>query len=273
MIAINPELQLDEVDPVQRVLNEPVSPSRLHTFHGCRLKFYYRYIAKLVKPSSPALQVGKAVHAALQEWSKRRWLGKPCDVATLKGGFTGHWNAALEESPVEFEDGEAAAEQTKAWSVVEMYLRDTPIPLNEKPEAVEVGVTADLSAHGLTSLYGFIDLIRPSGRIVDFKTAASTPSPEQASHRNELQLTVYGLLYREATGSKESGFEVHHLIKTKVPKLVVTQSPPVTEHQQSRLFRSIESFLGGVQREDWVPSPGLHCASCEYFNECKGGVL
>ena len=152
-----------------------------------------------------------------------------------------------------------------------MYLRETPIPPDERPEAVEVGVESDLSRHGLPTLRGFIDLIRPGGRIVDYKTTAVTPNEDQVLHRNETQLTAYGLLYREATGSKESGFELHHLVKTKVPKLVVTKHRAITDKQKSRLFRSIESFVDGVQREDWVPSPGLQCMSCEFFGECRGG--
>jgi putative RecB family exonuclease len=107
---------------------------------------------------------------------------------------------------------------------------------------------------------------------VDFKTSATKPNEELVLHRNEVQLTAYGLLYREATGEVEPGFELHHLVKTKTPKLVVTRHPPITERQQGKLYRSIESFVDGVQREDWVASPGLQCASCEFFNECKGGM-
>ena len=82
MIAIHPEHSSVE-DPVERILCEPVSASRLNLFHSCRLKFYYRYIQKLSKPASPALHVGKTVHAMLQEWSKRRWLGKPANSTDL----------------------------------------------------------------------------------------------------------------------------------------------------------------------------------------------
>jgi putative RecB family exonuclease len=92
-------------------------------------------------------------------------------------------------------------------------------------------------------------------------------------HRNELQLAAYVLLYREATAEKESGFELHHLVKTKVPKLIVTRHEPVNEKQRSRFFHSMESYIAGVPRKDWVPSTGLQCVSCEYFNECRGGAL
>ena len=77
------------------------------------------------------------------------------------------------------------------------------------------------------------------------------------------------ILYQEATGKQESGLELHHLVKTKVPKLVVSEAPATTEGQRTKFFRLIESFVDGVDREDYVPSPGLQCAACEYFNECR----
>jgi len=257
------------------VLDEPVSASRLNLFHSCRLKFFFRYVEKIQKPASPALHVGKAVHAALQHWSKRRWMGQPCEAEAIKADFDNHWTLSRAEEPVVFEEGEEAIQREKAWGLVEMYLRETPIPPDEKPEAVEVGVEADLSSFGLPTLRGFIDLIRPGGLIVDFKTTAQSPNEEQVLHKNETQLTAYGLLYREATGSKEKGFELHHLVKTKIPKLIVTKHRAINQKQETKLFRSIESFMDGVEREDWIPSPGLQCAACEFFNECrswKGGA-
>ena len=252
------------------LLDEPVSASRLTLFHSCRLKFFFRYVEKIQKPASAALHVGKAVHAGLQEWSKRRWMGRPCSAEEIKADFENHWDFSQAEEPVEFEEGEEVIQRDKAWGLVEMYLRETPVPPDEKPEAVEVGVEADLSSHGLPTLRGFIDLVRPGGVIVDFKTTAQTPNPEQVLHKNETQLTAYGLLYREATGSREQGFELHHLIKTKAPKLLITHHKPVTQKQEAKLFRSIESYMDGVEREDFVPSPGLQCVACEFFNECRG---
>jgi CRISPR/Cas system-associated exonuclease Cas4 (RecB family) len=272
MIAIHPEHSA-VMDPVARILDEPVSASRLNLFHSCRLKFYFRYVLKLPKAASPALHVGKTVHSMLQEWSKRRWIGKPANAESLRPHFDEHWELSLENEPVAFEEGEEEVERNKAWSLLEMYLRETPIPVAEKPMGVEVSVERDLSEHGLPRLRGIIDLVRANGEIVDFKTSATTPNEEQVLHRNEVQLTAYGLLYREATGEVEPGFELHHLVKTKTPKLVVTRHPSITEMQQKKLFQSIESFVDGVQREDWVASPGLQCASCEFFNECKGGLL
>ena len=250
-------------------LTNVVSASRLNCFHSCRLKFYFRYVLELVKQGSAALFVGKAVHAALQQWSLARWRGPEHNAPALREGFLMNWVTGQEEEPIKWQTGEEDEEQEKAWGLVEMYLRETPIPAEEKPEAVEVRVEADLARHGLPTLVGIIDLVRPGGRIVDFKTSAATPNAEQVFHRNETQLTAYGVLFQEATGEKESGFELHHLVKTKTPKLVVTEAPATTESQRTKLFRLIESFVDGVDREDYVPSPGLQCAACEFFNECR----
>ena len=153
---------------------------------------------------------------------------------------------------------------------MQTYLSQSPIPANESAEGVEVRIESNLEAHGLPTLVGILDLIRPMGLIVDFKTAAQTPNAERAEHLHEIQTSSYGVLYREATGKKERGFELHHLVKLKTPKLVVSAIPAMTERQQTRLFRLMESYVEGVLRQDWVPSPSpMACACCEYFNRCR----
>lgn len=256
-------------------LSTVVSTSRLNCFHTCRLKFYFRYVLELFRSGAVPLFIGKAVHAALQRWSTARWRGEPYDQETILTAFREYWINTQEEEPMQWELGEEETEAKKAEGLVEMYLRDTPIPADEPVEAVEVKVEADLSQHGLPTLIGVIDLVRPAGKIVDFKTSSTTPNAGNVLHRNETQLTAYGLLYRDATGDRESGLELHHLVKTKIPKLVVSSFDPITEAQKTKFFRTVESYVDGVLREDFVPSPGLHCVNCEFFAECsvwKGGA-
>ncbi len=265
MIAV-----LDQPQPVQAGTDDilsKVSASRLNCFLTCRLKFYFRYVLKLVKPATGALHVGKSVHWALQQWSKARWFGRQLDTGSLKPGFDLHWETIQEREPVVWEIDEEEKQRDKAWGLVDMYLRETTIPTDEKPEAVEVAVEADLP--DLPKLVGVIDLVRPGGKVVDFKTSATTPQIAQAIHRNETQLTAYGILYREATGDEASGFELHHLIKTKQPKLVVTEVGALTDQREQKFRRIVESYVDGVEREDFVPSPGLQCTACEFFSECS----
>jgi hypothetical protein len=150
-----------------------------------------------------------------------------------------------------------------------MYLRGTPIPTDERPEAVEVSVEKDLSKQGLPTLIGVIDLVREGGRIVDFKASGKTPNAEMALHTNDAQLTTYALLYREATDRRETARELHHLVKTKTPKLIIVEDGPATETQTTRFLHLVESYVRGLEAEDFVPAPGFACAACEFFNECR----
>ncbi len=252
-------------NPIE-TLQKTVSASRLNTWLQCRLKFYFRYVQQISKPKTPSLHVGSVVHLILQAWNMSRWRKQEFQLDKFKSLFETGWK---DQPPGIKWDGEEAVEKTTAWSVLEMYFAQTPIKANEMPEAVEVPMEADLSKYGLPILIGVMDLVRAGGRIVDFKSTGKTPDAEDAAHQNETQLSCYSVLYREATGHLESGRELHHLVKTKTPKLVITELPPMTDMQRVRLFRMMESYVEGLAREDFVPSPGFHCAGCEFFSNCR----
>lgn len=249
-------------------LQQTVSASRLGLWHSCRLKFFFRYILQLRKAPTPSMHAGSTVHNVLQAWNLGRWRRESFVTARFKDLFDTQWKALQAESPIHW-DGEEEAERSSAWRALEQYLAETPIKADEKPEAVEVAVSADLSRHGLPTLVGYIDLVRAGGSIVDFKLVGKTPDPELVVHTTEVQLTSYSILYRDATGRTESGRELHHLVRTKQPKVIITSLPPATEQQRTRFFRQMESYQTGVARQDFVPSPGFACAGCDYFNECR----
>jgi hypothetical protein len=250
-------------------LRQTVSASRLNTWLSCRLKFYFHYVRGIRKPKTAALYVGTSVHAILRLWNKARWQRKPFTIETAQEQFETLWQTEQAKEKVRWDEGEEPGEKRIAWSLLDLYLKQSPIPPNEMAEGVEVSVEADLSKHGLPRLIGIIDLIRAGGRIVDFKTVGQTPNDEKAIHTNEVQLSGYSILYRDATGKVEGGRELHQLVKTKTPKLIVTQQGPMTPQQQTRLFRQMESYVAGLDRQDFVPSPGMQCSMCSFINECK----
>jgi len=241
------------------------SASRISTFLNCRLKFFYQYVEGRSAEKSGARLIGSGVHEVLRKWNLARWRKQAITNDALKhelGRF-------LDGTGIKWQPDERQQQESQAWSLINTYLSQTPIPPNESAEGVEVSVEADLTSIGLTRVVGILDLVRPGGRIVDFKTAATTPN-DKAAHLHEIQLSVYGVLYREATGKQESGFELHTLVKLKAPKLVVVSAPQMTEQKRTRLFKQIESYLNGVQRQDFVPSPSpMSCACCEFYEQCR----
>ena len=249
-----------------------LSASRLKCWQECRLKFFFRYVERIPSSSSPALFVGKAVHHVLQQWNLARWRGQDAAAAAMEPHFLEYWETLSRDESIDCIGwkGKEGEHREKAWGMLGHYLRHTPIPLEEKPEAVEVIVECDLASYGhdLPPLRGVIDLVRAGGCIVDFKTSARTPDEELACLLHETQLGTYALLYREATGHEESGFELQFLIKTKQPALIVTSLSPVTPAQVRRLFRLMESLVRGVAAEDFIASPGLQCSYCDYQTQC-----
>jgi len=255
------------VEEIISHLQKQVSASRLTLFLQCRLKFFFRYVAGLTKPKSAALHVGGTVHAVLKSWNKARWKSQPLTLKELHNEFSKAWTDAGGE-PVQWGPGEEDDEKAIGWRLVETYIRESNIPANVKPDAVEVPVEADLHAHGLPTLVGVLDLVQ-AGKIVDYKTSSTTPNAEKVAHTTEVQTSAYAVLYRDATGRRETGIELHHLVKLKNPKLVITALEPMSDHQQTRLFHLMEAYVDGLERRDFVPSPGLQCAACEFFNECR----
>jgi putative RecB family exonuclease len=254
-----------EIRPIDK-LKQTVSASRLNCWLQCRLKFYFRYVLKLTKPKTAALHFGSVVHLVLQQWNLTRWRRQPFEIAKLKQVFDTGW---LDQGGTIDWDGEEPEQKASAWLVLEKYFTETPIKAGELPEAVEVPVEADLTSHGLPVLIGILDLVRAGGRIVDFKSAAKTPEKAMALHQNGVQLDCYSVLYREATGKHEAGRELHHLVKTKVPKLVITEAGPMLEYQRNRLFRLMEDYVDGLERENFIPAPGFGCMGCEFVSECR----
>ncbi len=250
-------------------LRATVSASRLNTWLSCRLKFYFRYVLGITKPRTAALYVGHTVHGILKLWNNARWRRQVLTPETLRQQFDTLWASDQAREKVRWEDGEETGEQQTAWSLLDLYFRESPIPPNERPEAVEVSVETDLAKHGLPRLIGILDLVRSGGRIVDCKTVGQTPNDEKAIHSNEVQLTGYAILYRANTGKIEGGRDLHQLVKTKTPKLVITQQGPMTGAQQTRLFRQMESYSEGLARQDFVPSPGMQCCMCSFQAECR----
>ncbi len=263
--AESPPQPVTKPDPIE-TLQKTVSASRLNCWLSCRLKFFFRYVQGITKQPTPALHVGSVVHVVLQQWNLARWKRQVFELQRFRKVFDDGW--IDQPGKIDWENEETAQKNT-AWSLLETYFTETPIKANEMPEAVEVPMETELSKYGLPTLLGVLDLVRAGGRIVDFKTAGKTPSPEDAIHLNELQLSCYSVLYREAAGKRETGRELHHLVKTKMPKIIITELGPMDDRQQVRLFKTIESYVEGVARQDFVPSPGLHCCSCEYRTECR----
>jgi hypothetical protein len=227
-----------------------------------------------VFPLHPPGPAAKAAYVILHEQSMRREhaVSQETDAfGDREDGILGRVQAeavAEEEMSFETTDQEATLKQQVA-NLVRAYLEQVP-PDEPRPAAVEANLESNL-VDPLTGedlgipLLGFIDLILGTDDgpvIIDFKTSARSAPPFEITH--EIQLSAYAWLYRQVTGSRESGLQIRSLIKTKQPKIETHRYPARTDAHFRRLFAVIREYLDALHAGRFNFRPGWGCGMCDF---------
>ena len=253
---------------------EYVSVSRLKSFLGCRLKFYYEKVLAKKRPTSPNLHYGKAIHAGIQHYNKARWRGGDVSEAAVVTAYQKAFDQPENGEPVNWESAEeATVQRAEGEPLLRAFLATQLHAPESKPAGVELKLRAELPSLALP-LLGVIDLVTADNVAVDYKTIGKTPDLSLETWLNEIQLTAYTLLVEDATGEKSPANELVFLVKTKTPKVIIHRVSAPGHVKRERFARLVEAYANGVANEDYYPSPGMHCGWCEHRAECsawKGG--
>ena len=245
-----------------------ISPTAAKSYLSCSLRFWFERVACLRKPVTPALHLGKAVHAALQAFHLARWRSGDDSVEAVADAYERAFiRLEREEGPVSFDD---AAEREKCrldgLRVVAAYL-DSPEAMKDKPRAVEVLLKEEIPSLSVP-LTGAMDLVEGDFTPVDFKSAAAKPDPDHSAFDHELQLVSYQLLIESAIGESPPSLDLVFLVKTKTPQVIRVSSPPADAHRKQRVTALLETAVTGIASGRFHPQPGMHCSWCPYRAEC-----
>ncbi len=244
-----------------------ISPTAAKSYLGCSLRFWFERVARIRKPTSPALHLGKAVHAALQAFHLARWRGGDDSPEAVAAAYEAAFlRLETDEGPVSFTD---ATEREKCRQdglrVIAAYL-DSPEAMQETPRAVEVMLREEIPGLSVP-LTGAMDLVEGDFTPVDFKSCAAKPDPDHAAFDHELQLVSYQLLL-EAIGETPPSLDLVFLVKTKTPQVIRVKSPPADAHRKQRVTALLETAVEGIASGRHHPQPGMHCSWCQYRSEC-----
>ena len=266
------------VAPAERVARvtpgapDHISPTAAKSYLNCSLRFYFERVIRLPRPTSPALHLGKVVHAALQRFHLALWRGEDHSPDAVSRAFSDAFDALENnEGPVKWtakKTREKARED--GLRVVAAYL-DSPEALAEPPKAVEVFLHEHIDGLSVP-LTGAMDLVRRDLTPVDFKSAAARPDPQHAAFDHELQLVAYQLMLEKATGQSPPALELVFLVKTKVPQIVKVTSRPADSHRKARVVRMLETAVVGIASGRFHPQPGMQCSWCNFRAECSSWV-
>ena len=254
--------------PAPSMLPDYISPSAAKSYLACSLRFYFERVLQIRKATTPALHLGKTVHAALQAFHLARWRETDGSPEVIAAAFEDSFlKLERKEGPVKWKDGEREKCRLAGLRVVAAYL-DSPEAPTAKPRAVEVPLTETIA--GLcVPLTGTIDLVTEIFAPIDFKSAAAKPDPKHAVFDHELQLVAYQLLLEKATGEKPPSLDLVFLVKTKVPQVIRVTSPPADRKRKDRVIRMIDTAVTGMSEGRFHPQPGMTCMSCQFRNECR----
>ncbi len=252
-----------------------ISASSLKLYLQCSLKFYFKKILKLPEPTSPALQLGKAVHAGIQAFHLGRWRGEAHDEQTVLEAYNKAFVDQEAADPVNYKSGEREKLLEKGELMLKTYWDSDHAKMEDIPLGVEVKLEEDF-AELPSPLMGYVDLVRPGNIPVDFKTCAATPNLELEAFNHELQLVTYQILIEQATGEEVEARELVFLVKTKTPKVIVHRLPPADQAAKDRFWSIAQEAVTGVYEERFYPQPGMACSWCSFRKECsawRGGSI
>jgi putative RecB family exonuclease len=252
--------------PYAGTLPAHISPTAARNYLSCSLRFWFEKVACIRKPVTPALHLGKAVHAALQAFHIARWRGGDDSPAAVAAAFDRAFlRLECDEGPVSF-DGDTEREKNRldGLRVVAAYL-DSPEAMKDKPRAVEVPLREEIPGLSVP-LVGTMDLVQGDFTPVDFKSAAARPDPS-AVFDHEIQLVSYQLLMEAATGVSPPSLDLVFLVKTKTPQVIRVSSPPADAHRKRRVTALLEIAVSGIADGRYHPQPSMHCSWCQFRNE------
>ena len=238
-----------------------LSASRLKAWTACPMRWAATYIQEKRFEATPAMAFGTALHRALELHHRGRWLGHtPGD---LLDAFTG----SLDASEAEVKARERERMIGQAERLLGLYLERYG---DEAVLAAELELRAPVidptTGECLGELTGIIDLVTADGRLVDLKTSARAPSGLQAVLQNTIQLDCYRYLVQATSDLDVRSAEIRALIRTKDPKVEVTELPA---RPFDALIDLVRRYARAVDELEVFPRPGLLCStSCPAIEAC-----
>ena len=245
---------------VREELGELLSPSQVNTYLTCPAKWCFRYLVGLTEPTTGALALGKAFHAALATNFRRKLTsGRDMHEAEAREVFDVEWILASDEA--ELRDDEDAGElATTGEALVAAYLREAACSI--APLGVEQPVEGRIAG---VKVRGVVDVLDANGRVVDFKTASKRPNGIPAEHG--LQLTTYAMITPGASGS----CRLDTVTKTKTVQ-VIQQAYEVGDEDRRFAEKLYPMVQDSIRDGLYPPHRGSSLCSrryCGYWRECE----
>ena len=259
-----------------------LSYSSFRTYAECPLRWRFLYVDKLPETPRGYFTFGRVVHSVLEE------LIAPLVVPSARRVSESDRQRTLDEwhghgGPAPpgrwMTSDELLAAYDRAWSSEgytspeeesryralgrEILLRYYDFLVRERPLPVAVEEHLEARWDGIP-VHGYIDRIdrTPAGglEIVDYKTSRDLSSDDA---RESDQLSLYQVLVESNYTEPVEGLTLYHL-----RSLTPIRVAPRERVALSGLHDRLGTALDGIRAEAYEPTPGRHCARCDFQSRC-----
>ncbi len=239
--------------------DRPWSATAIEQFLGCPLRYWWQRIERWETPSTAALVIGRAVHAALEHL-----LALPPDERVPERADAYLAEALTAELSLVEGQGidEAEVRAGSARAMAAYFATEEPARIEVAADGLEREVRTDLA--GLPFL-GHIDRItvtEPGLRVTDYKTGAPKPRFWWSYWRQQL-------LYAAALEGMGDPIAEIELLYLKDPRAVTRPVYPAA------IRRALTDLESAHQQRDvmatggaWEARPGPLCRYCDFQSVC-----
>ena len=259
-----------------------LSYSSYRTYLECPLRWKFLYIDRLPETPRGYFSFGRVIHSVLEEllhplvvpgakkagetdsqrtldeWQPRRrgpdeepWMSKEEMLALYERSWLGEGYTSPEE--------EARYRALGRDLLRRYYDRLT----TERPHPIAVEEHLEARWDGIP-IHGYIDRIDrgPSGglEILDYKTSRELSAGDA---QDSDQLSIYQVLVESNYTEPVEGLTLYHL-----RSLTPLRVPPRNRSSLTGLYDRLGSVSDGIRAEVYDPTPGRHCARCDFRSIC-----
>jgi putative RecB family exonuclease len=245
---------------------EPLSYSRLATYHDCPQKFELRYIRKLEEPQHWYFSYGKSVHAVLEKLLlckvREDGLFYPDDEAlfpvSLADLLDESWSSRGFTSPVQEQ-----REKRRALRVLSAYMPVFRSTWQQTMYAEHV-VTASFRGVPFTGIVDRIDRVsNGTVRVVDYKSGRPRHAVTLSLHR--LQVALYASALNQSPEFQGS----HFILQTYyLRENLKAELDDGAENCMAQSLVFVERTAKKIASGDFRTRVGAKCFSCDYRGAC-----
>lgn len=245
--------------PAGEAPDRPWSATALEQFHSCPLRYWWQRVERWETPSTAALVVGRAVHAALEQL-----LALPPQERDVERGMA-FLDVSVQEE-LHLVEGQGISEddvrEASALAMQAYGNLESPQEVEVAPEGLERKVEASLT--GLPFL-GHIDRLSVTDvgiRVTDYKTGAPKPKYWWGYWRQQL---LYAAALQEL-GEPVAEVELMYLKQPRAARRPVYPAAlrrALADLEVAHEERS-EMSSGGA----WEARPGPLCKYCDFQSAC-----